>query len=111
MENLIEKLRNEAIKINSYKNSKFEYSEFVPELCRFLQNLNELMTIDIEEALSILWYFVHEKTFEDKKEAEFEALKLVNYMNANFCKKHRFFVNEEGDTFRIYVELSCPKVS
>ena len=51
------------------------------------------------------------KTFEDKKEAEFEALKLANYMNANFCKKHRFFVNEEGDTFKIYLELSCPQVS
>ncbi len=51
------------------------------------------------------------KIFEDKKEAEFEALKLANYMNANFCKKHRFFVNEEEDTFKIYVELSCPQVS
>jgi len=51
------------------------------------------------------------KTFNDKKEAEFEALKLANYMNANYCKKHRFFVNEEGDTFKIYVELSCPQVS
>ncbi len=51
------------------------------------------------------------KTFKDKKEAEFEALKLANYMNANFCKKHRFFVNEEGDAFMIYVELSCPQVS
>ncbi len=51
------------------------------------------------------------KVFEDKKEAEFEALKLVNYMNANYCKKHRFFVNEEGDTFMIYVELACPHVS
>jgi len=51
------------------------------------------------------------QTFENKKEAECEALKLVNHMNANFCKKHRFFVNEEGDTFKIYVELSCPQVS
>ncbi|MEO1927761.1 MAG: hypothetical protein ABGX26_03650 [Nautiliaceae bacterium] len=51
------------------------------------------------------------KTFETKEEAEFEALKLANHMNANFCKKHRFFVNEEGDTFKIYVELSCPSVS
>ncbi|WP_457560460.1 hypothetical protein [Caminibacter sp.] len=51
------------------------------------------------------------KTFEDKKEAEFEALKLANYMNANYCKKHRFFVNEEDNKFMIYVELSCPSVS
>lgn len=51
------------------------------------------------------------KTFKDKKEAEFEALKLANYMNANYCKKHRFFVNEEGNNFTICVELSCPKVS
>ncbi|WP_024791250.1 hypothetical protein [Lebetimonas sp. JS032] len=51
------------------------------------------------------------KTFKDKKEAEFEALKLANYMNANYCKKHRFFVNEEGNNFTICVELSCPKIS
>jgi hypothetical protein len=51
------------------------------------------------------------KTYKDKKEAEFEALKLANYMNANYCKKHRFFVNEEGNNFTICVELSCPKVS
>jgi len=49
------------------------------------------------------------KTFENKEEAEFEALKLVNYMNTKFCKKHRFFVNEEGDTFKIHLELSCPQ--
>jgi hypothetical protein len=51
------------------------------------------------------------KTFETKEEAELEALKLANKMNAEFCKKHRFFVNEEGDTFKIYVELSCPSLS
>jgi hypothetical protein len=51
------------------------------------------------------------KTFASKEEAEMQALKLANYMNGNFCKKHRFFVNEEGDTFKIYVELSCPSVS
>jgi hypothetical protein len=50
------------------------------------------------------------KTYKDKKEAEFEALKLANYMNANYCKKHRFFVNEEGNNFTICVELSCPKL-
>jgi hypothetical protein len=51
------------------------------------------------------------KTFEDKKEAEFEALKLANMMNGKFCKKHRFVVNEEDNTFMIYVEISCPEVS
>jgi len=51
------------------------------------------------------------KTYETKEEAEWEALKIANYMNGNFCKKHRFFVNEEGDTFKIYVELSCPSIS
>ena len=51
------------------------------------------------------------KTFETKEEAECEALKLANYMNGNFCKKHRFVVNEEDNTFMIYVEISCPSVS
>ena len=48
------------------------------------------------------------KTFENKEEAEMEALKLANYMNANFCKKHRFYVNKEDDKFTIMVELACP---
>jgi len=51
------------------------------------------------------------KTYETKEEAELEALKLANYMNGNFCKKHRFVVNEEDDTFMIYVEITCPSVS
>ncbi len=83
MENLVEKLRNEAVKINSYKNSEFEYSEFVSELCQFLHNLNELMTIDIEETLSILWYFVHEKTFEDKNLSKH---KILSEMDDEICK-------------------------
>jgi len=51
------------------------------------------------------------KNFKTKEEAEVEALKLANRMNSQFCKKHRFFVNEEGKTFMIYVELSCPDIS
>ncbi len=49
------------------------------------------------------------KTFEDKHLAEFEALRLINHMNANYCKKHRFYATEDGDTITINMELSCPK--
>ncbi len=49
------------------------------------------------------------KTFETKEEAEIEALRLANHANANWCKKHRFFAYEEGDTIRVAVEMSCPK--
>jgi hypothetical protein len=72
-----------------------------------------MYTVDIEKRCGCVkkdTSVVLPKTFESKEEAEFEALKLVNYMNANYCKKHRFFVNEEGDTFTICVELSCPKL-
>ena len=37
-----------------------------------------------------------------------EALELANKMNAEFCKKHRFYVNKEDDKFTIMVELACP---
>lgn len=46
------------------------------------------------------------KNFEDSKEAECEALKLANHMNANYCKKHRFFVTKEDNNFIIMVELA-----
>jgi len=48
------------------------------------------------------------KEFSSKEEAEFEALRLANYMNDKFCKKHRFIVKENGDEFLIKVELACP---
>jgi len=47
--------------------------------------------------------------FDSKEEAELKALKLINHMNANYCKKHRFFVTEEGEKLTIRVELACPK--
>ncbi|WP_024789534.1 hypothetical protein [Lebetimonas sp. JH292] len=72
-----------------------------------------MYTVDIEKRCGCFKKDTIElpKTFKAKKEAEFEALKLANYMNANYCKKHRFFVNEEGNNFTICVELSCPKIS
>jgi len=50
-----------------------------------------------------------DKTFKDKKEAEFEALRLANHANANWCKKHRFYAVEEDSILKIMVELACPK--
>ena len=46
------------------------------------------------------------KEFSSKEEAELEALRLANYMNDKFCKKHRFVVNENEDEFLIKVELA-----
>lgn len=51
-----------------------------------------------------------DKTYASKEEAEFEALRLANHANANWCKKHRFYaVEEDNNTLRVMVELSCPK--
>ncbi len=59
-----------------------------------------------DETLKERWL---NKTFKDKKEAEFEALRLANHANANWCKKHRFYAVEEGNVMKIMVELSSPK--
>ena len=70
-----------------------------------------MYTIDIEKRCSC----VKKETdltlplsFNDKHEAEFAALRLINHMNANYCKKHRFFVEEEGEKLTIRVERACP---
>ena len=47
--------------------------------------------------------------FEDESEAELKALKIANHMNANYCKKHRFFVIKEDNKFIIQVELATMK--
>jgi hypoxanthine phosphoribosyltransferase len=77
MEDLVLKLREYAVKINSFKKQNINYSEFVPELCSFLKDFNKLMEADIDEALSILWYFVHEKTFEDKNLSKHKILSAI----------------------------------
>ena len=71
-----------------------------------------MYTIDIEKRCSCVRKdesLVLPQRMEDKSEAELTALKLVNHMNANYCKKHRFYVTEEGEKLTIRVELSCPK--
>ncbi len=77
MENFVFKLRNDAVKINSFKSENFDYFEFITELCQFLENFNKLVELDIDEALSILWYFVHEKTFEDKNLSKHKILSAI----------------------------------
>ena len=44
---------------------------------------------------------------ENEAEAKLKALELANMMNKDFCKKHRFAVNQEGENFIISVEMSC----
>ncbi len=77
MEKLVLKLRNEAVKINSYKNKEIDYQIFNETLCKFLKELDELISLNIDEALSILWYFVHEKTFEDKNLSKHKILSNI----------------------------------
>ncbi len=48
------------------------------------------------------------QTFEKKEDAEFAALKLANHMNATWCKKHRFYINEDDEEMQIMMEMSCP---
>ena len=70
-----------------------------------------MYTIDIEKRCGCVKKdenLVLPQTFEKKEEAELAALRLINHMNANYCKKHRFYVDEEGEKLTIRVELSCP---
>ena len=70
-----------------------------------------MYTIDIEKRCGCVKKdedLVLPQTFENKEEAELAALRLINHMNANYCKKHRFYVDEEGEKLTIRVELSCP---
>ncbi len=76
MENLSEILKNKAVYINSFKSKNIK-DEFIIELCEFLQDLNILIEQDIDKALEILWYFVHEKTFEDKNLSKHKILSLI----------------------------------
>jgi hypothetical protein len=34
---------------------------------------------------------------------------MANHMNATYCKKHRFFVTEEGEKITIIRQPSCPE--
>lgn len=47
------------------------------------------------------------KTFTQKLEAELEALRLANYMNKHYCKKHRFHVDEANDGYVVDFDYSC----
>ncbi len=70
-----------------------------------------MYTIDIEKRCGCVKKdedLVLPQTYENKEEAELAALRLINHMNANYCKKHRFYVDEEGEKLTIRVELSCP---
>jgi hypothetical protein len=71
-----------------------------------------MFTIDIEKRCGCVKRdsdLVLPQQFEQKEEAEMAALRLANHMNANYCKKHRFYVTEEGENLTIRVELSCPQ--
>ena len=49
------------------------------------------------------------QSFKSAKEAELTALRVANHMNKDYCKKHRFYVEQEENSYTIKVELSCDK--
>jgi len=46
------------------------------------------------------------KEFESESEAELEALRLMNYMNKDYCKKHRFHLEKDGNKFIIHCNFA-----
>ncbi|WP_292663999.1 hypothetical protein [Nitratifractor sp.] len=62
-----------------------------------------------DETLQPQWL---DKEYATLEEAENAALRLANHANANWCKKHRFYVYEDPDqsgVVKVAVEMSCPK--
>ncbi len=53
--------------------------------------------------------FENDKQFESKDDALLQAKLMESHMNQKFCQKHHFWVEEDGNTFRINVE-ERPKV-
>ena len=49
------------------------------------------------------------RAYDSQEQAELEGLRLVNHMNTNYCKKHRFHLSIEEDGFLIKVDESCKK--
>lgn len=47
------------------------------------------------------------KSFASKEEAELEALRATNHMNKNYCRKHRFHVDESENGFVVEFDYSC----
>jgi len=46
------------------------------------------------------------QSFDTKEDAEEEANKLLELMNNEFCKKHRFELKNEFGSFTIYIYLN-----
>jgi hypothetical protein len=49
--------------------------------------------------------FKNAMTFDSKDDALMQANIMQNHMNQKFCRKHQFTAIEEGEHFRIRVEM------
>ena len=47
--------------------------------------------------------FTNNVSFANKDDALMEAMKMVNHMNEEFCAKHTFRLEEDGQNFDIFV--------
>ncbi|HRF56857.1 MAG TPA: hypothetical protein PLV58_05605 [Campylobacterales bacterium] len=47
------------------------------------------------------------KNYETRVEAELGAFRIANKMNKEYCKKHRFHVDEVENEFVIDFDYSC----
>ncbi len=47
------------------------------------------------------------KNYESRAEAELSAFRVANKMNKEYCKKHRFHVDEVQNGFVIDFDYSC----
>jgi len=54
--------------------------------------------------------FQNNMQFESKDDALVQALEMQNHMNENFCQKHEFKLNEDGQNFNIGVSMK-PRAS
>jgi hypothetical protein len=49
--------------------------------------------------------------FENKDDALVQAIQMQNHMNQNFCQKHEFTLNEDGQNFNIGVSMKPRQAS
>ncbi|MEA1954349.1 MAG: hypothetical protein U9O24_08165 [Campylobacterota bacterium] len=49
--------------------------------------------------------FENNKSYENKDDALIDAMNMVNHMNKEFCQKHDFTFSEDGQNFKIAMNV------
>ena len=69
-----------------------------------------MFTINVEKECGCFKRSAFENgmTFENKDDALMQARLMESHMNQRFCQKHMFTTVEEGNSFKIMVDMKTP---